>query len=270
MSTPVLPDQRTETSSQLALSLRDITVRFGGVTALDDVSIDVPKGKVSGLIGPNGAGKSTLLAVASGLQRADHGEIILNGVTVTGARPQRFAWARMARTFQAPQLVREIDVRQHVLIALRLFRSVSLKSKVTATIAGVTKGELARADGLLAELGLTEVANRGPMELPLGLRRLVEVAQCLATDPRILLLDEPSAGLNRSETQAFASLVARLSADRGIAVLLVEHDMDLVLEISEQLFVLDFGRLIASGPTAEVRADPRVQQAYLGTLKETA
>jgi branched-chain amino acid transport system ATP-binding protein len=102
------------------------------------------------------------------------------------------------------------------------------------------------------------------------LRRLVEVAQCLATDPRILLLDEPSAGLNRGETRAFASLVARLSADRGIAVLLVEHDMDLVLEISERLFVLDFGRLIASGPTAEVRADPRVQQAYLGTLKETA
>jgi ABC-type branched-subunit amino acid transport system ATPase component len=250
------------------LSLRGITVRFGGVTALDDVSIDVPKGRISGLIGPNGAGKSTLLAVASGLQRVAAGEILLSGETVTGARPQRFARARMARTFQAPQLVRELDVRQHVVLALRLFRERSLKSRISGALRGVSKDEVRRADALLTELGLIEVADRGPMELPLGLRRLVEVAQCIATDPRTLLLDEPSAGLNRAETDAFANLIARLSADRDIAVLLVEHDMDLVLRISERLFVLDFGKLIASGPTERVRTDPRVQQAYLGVLEE--
>jgi branched-chain amino acid transport system ATP-binding protein len=252
------------------LSLREITVRFGGVCALDGVSIDVPKGKISGLIGPNGAGKSTLLAVASGLQPVDTGRVILGGHDVTASRPQRFAHARMSRTFQAPQLVREIDVQQHILLGLRSFRSSGWKSKMDGLIRGVTSSELDRAERLLAELGLTEVANRGPMELPLGLRRLVEVAQCIATDPRVLLLDEPSAGLNRTETRAFATLISRLSADRGIAVLLVEHDMDLVLEISEQLFVLDFGKLIASGATEDVRKDRRVQEAYLGTLKEAA
>ncbi|KIF67275.1 hypothetical protein HY68_33620 [Streptomyces sp. AcH 505] len=245
----------------MALSLRDITVRFGGVCALDQVTIEVPKGKISGLIGPNGAGKTTLLGVASGLQQVDSGQILLEGQDLTGARPQRFARARMARTFQQPQLVPELDVRQHVLLGLRLSRGDGPAGRA---------GELEVADRLLAELGLAEVSRRGPMELPLGLRRLVEVAQCIASDPRILLLDEPSAGLNRAETQAFAAIVSRLAADRGIAVLLVEHDMDLVLEISEQLFVLDFGELIAAGPTAEVTSDRRVREAYLGVLKEPA
>jgi ABC-type branched-subunit amino acid transport system ATPase component len=144
----------------------------------------------------------------------------------------------------------------------------ALASRLSGALRGVTRDELQRANGLLETLGLADVAHRGPMELPLGMRRLVEVAQCLATDPRILLLDEPSAGLNRNETAAFAGLVARLAHERGIAVLLVEHDMDLVMEISERLFVLDFGKLIASGPTEQVRKDPRVQQAYLGVLEE--
>ncbi|AXI81069.1 ABC transporter ATP-binding protein [Peterkaempfera bronchialis] len=262
--------ERAEPGEDMALSLRDITVRFGGVCALDHVSIDVPKGSVSGLIGPNGAGKSTLLAVASGLQPVDTGRILVDTEDLTGARPQRFARARMSRTFQAPQLVPEIDVRQHILLGLRSFRSQGWNAKAGALVRGITRSELDRAERLLAELGLSEVARRSPMELPLGLRRLVEVAQCIATDPRILLLDEPSAGLNRVETQAFAAIVSRLSAERGIAVLLVEHDMDLVLEISEQLFVLDFGELIASGATEDVTKDQRVRDAYLGTVKEGA
>jgi branched-chain amino acid transport system ATP-binding protein len=258
---------QSRTATQLAL--RGVTVCFGGLTALDKVSLEVPSATISGLIGPNGAGKSTLLAVASGLQPVTDGEVVLNGKVATGAAPATFARARIARTFQSPQLVQELDVRQHVLLGLCLFRSKSLAERCARVLQPVSQKELDRADELLEDLGLSEVRRRGPMELPLGMRRLVEVAQCLATDPTVLLLDEPSAGLNRAESQAFASLIARQSAERGFAVLLVEHDMDLVLQLCEQLFVLEFGKLIASGPTETVRTDPRVQEAYLGTVGAT-
>jgi branched-chain amino acid transport system ATP-binding protein len=248
-----------------ALSLHDVTVRFGGVTALDCVSVDVSEGIITGLIGPNGAGKSTLLAVASGLQPVAGGRLLLDGRDVTGASPQRIVRARIARTFQSPQLVPEIDVRQHVLLSLRMFRKRSWDSQLSSLARGASTADIARCDRLLGQLGLLDVADRGPMELPMGLRRLVEVAQCIGAHPRVMLLDEPSAGLNRAETNALAAVIVRMARELNIGVLLVEHDMELVLEIAERLTVLDFGRMIATGPTSDVRSNSQVQKAYLGT-----
>jgi branched-chain amino acid transport system ATP-binding protein len=258
-------------SDQAPLVLKDITVRFGGVTALDGVSLDVHPAAITGLIGPNGAGKSTLLAVASGFQRPAAGEVFLHGKNVTGARPQNYAKARMARTFQSPQLVKELDIRQHVVLGMRSAgRARTWQQKLAGFGRGITADERTRADSLLHELGLSDVAEVGVSELPMGMRRLVEVAQCLACDPQVLLLDEPSAGLNGEETASFARLVSLVAQQRGIAVLLVEHDLDLVLSICARLFVLDFGKLIAQGTPAEMRSDRKVQDAYLGTFEEAS
>jgi ABC-type branched-subunit amino acid transport system ATPase component len=254
-----------------ALQLEGISVRFGGVHALTDVTMDARPGEVTGLIGPNGAGKSTMLAVASGLQVPVAGKVILEGNDLTGRSPQAFAKARMARTFQSPQLVKDLDVRQHLVLAFRVRTGRSLvRDFVSAFKPKISADEKERSDQLLESLGLSSVAHLGPADLPLGTRRLVGVAQCIAMDPKVLLLDEPTAGLNKGETDRFAELVTSISRDRGIATVLVEHDIDLVLSISTRIFVIEFGKLIASGSPAEIRINPAVQAAYLGTTEADA
>jgi len=256
------------TTAEPILRLDDVSVRFGGVQALDSVSLAARPGEVTGLIGPNGAGKSTLLAVASGLQVPASGEVHLAGQRLTGKAPQAYALARMARTFQSPQLVKDLDVRQHLVLSMRIRGGRKLgKDLLSAFRPRISRDEMQRSDTLLELLGLSAVAGLGPAELPLGTRRLVEVAQCIANDPSVLLLDEPSAGLNGAETDAFASLITMLARDRGYAVVIVEHDIDLVMAISSRMYVLDFGRLIASGTPAEIRADHAVQAAYLGSTE---
>ena len=249
------------------LECRDISVSFGGVKALDTVSVTARAGRITALIGPNGAGKSTTLGVASGLLRPGSGQVLIEGDDLTGQPPQAFARKGMARTFQSPQLVVELTVRQHIVLAQR---AADHRSRFWRDVLGLGRtdraAELARAGELLGELGLDAMADATPDALPMGTRRLVEVAQCLANEPKLLLLDEPSAGLNAAETAVFADLVRRLCRERSIAVLLVEHDLELVLGISDDVFVLDFGRLIESGTPEEIKRSEAVQAAYLGTV----
>jgi branched-chain amino acid transport system ATP-binding protein len=249
------------------LSCSGVTVRFGGLVALDDVDVAVPASSIVGLVGPNGAGKSTLFGVLSGLLRPTRGHVFLDGEDVTDARPQIRATRGLARTFQHPELFAGITVRDHLVLAHRVRNARSRVWSDLFTMGSLRpteKVETARVDELIDLLGLESVATRPTIGLPLGSARLVELGRALATSPTVLLLDEPSAGLDSSETAQFESTLRRVSEERDISVLLVEHDVELVMRLCSTVNVLDFGRLIAKGKPAEVRADPSVRAAYLG------
>ncbi|HVS69525.1 MAG TPA: ABC transporter ATP-binding protein [Mycobacteriales bacterium] len=241
------------------LEVDAVTVRFGGLVAVNDVTLDVPAGQVTGLIGPNGAGKTTLFNVITGLQAPTHGTVHLDGVDITKWTAARRARAGIARTFQRLEVFGSLSVRDNVLTAAELHRGFA-KDKRPA-------GEV--TDELLERVGATAYADAAADAVPTGVARLVEVARALAIAPHVLLLDEPSSGLSPSETDTFGRLLRDLAA-AGTAVLLVEHDVDLVMHVCDRIHVLDFGRLIGAGTPAEVRADPAVQAAYLGATPELA
>jgi branched-chain amino acid transport system ATP-binding protein len=251
------------------LEARDITVRFGGLTALSGVSAEVPERSIVGLVGPNGAGKSTLFAVLSGLQRAAAGRVFLHGVDVSRASPARRSRSGLARTFQQPELFPGMTVRAHLVLAYRLHHTRRrLWQDIVDGSAWRRRADPAEdsaVDALLDGLGIDEIADRQVSGLPLGLSRLVEMGRALATGPSVLLLDEPASGLDRDETQRFVDVLRSVPAQYGASILLVEHDVDLVLGLSSAVYVLDFGRLIARGSAAEIRRDPAVRAAYLGT-----
>jgi ABC-type branched-subunit amino acid transport system ATPase component len=244
-----------------------VTVRFGGLLAVSDVDLEVPAGAIVGLVGPNGAGKSTLFGVVSGLTRPTSGRVVLEGEDVTGARPQVRAARGLARTFQHPEIFGGLTVRQHLVLAYRVRNA---KSRVWSdlftmgALRPVAADEKDRVDELIGLLGLEALADSPALGLPLGSSRLVEVGRALATDPTVLLLDEPSSGLDSTETEQFEQTLRRVATERGISVLLVEHDVELVMRLCSTIYVLDFGALIASGTPAEVRANPAVRAAYLG------
>ena len=237
------------------LRVSDIAVRFGGIHALQGVSLDFQPGAVTGLIGPNGAGKTTMFNVMTGLQRATAGTVMLEGTDITSASPQTRARLGVARTYQRVELFGTLSARENVLVAAEVQRGWS-RSRTSASPRAVT-------DELIQRTGLAEVADVPADVLPTGMARLVELARALASQPRVLLLDEPSSGLSVTESRALGDLLVELAGE-GIAVLLVEHDMDLVMRVCGYLHVLDFGEAIAAGTPAEIRRDPRVQQAYLG------
>jgi ABC-type branched-subunit amino acid transport system ATPase component len=247
------------------LAVDAVAVRFGGVTALDGVSIALEPGTIVGLIGPNGAGKSTLFGVVSGLVRPHSGRVMLDGADITAVRPTARARAGIARTFQRLELFDELTVRQHVIVAHRTRRH---RMSVWRDLVGLGRSGDANEREVvattLALLGLESVADEPVHSLPLGTGRLVEMARAIATEPKIVLLDEPSSGLASSDTQQLAQVIARLRHERSIAVLLVEHDVEMVLGLADDVYVLDFGRVIAHGDPAGVRADPLVQAAYTG------
>jgi branched-chain amino acid transport system ATP-binding protein len=238
------------------LEIDEVSVQFGGLLAVDDASLSVPEGCVTGLIGPNGAGKTTLFNVITGLQAPSGGRVRLDGTDITRRRPYRRARLGIARTFQRLEAFGSLTARENVLVALEMRRRWA-KSRYDA-------GKI--ADELLERVGAAQVAEKRVDSLPTGSARLVELARALATDPKVLLLDEPSSGLDEQETDALGALLRELTAD-GLAVLLVEHDMPLVMEACTHISVLDFGRVIAEGTPGEIQADPSVQRAYLGTAK---
>ena len=251
------------------LSARGITVQFGGLKALFDVDLEVAPGSIAGLVGPNGAGKTTMLAVLSGLQRPTAGQVSLHGEDVTQASPQARARRGLARTFQQPELFLGLTVREHLVLAHRvrferhrLWRDMfDLRSLLSPS-----KVEDERVDGLLELLNLTRVASAPVAALPLGISRLVEVGRAMATDPQVILLDEPLSGLDMKASENLQSVFRRVVSqpERDVSLLLVEHDVAAVLSLSDWIFVLDFGERIAADCPDVIRQDPAVRTAYLG------
>src|SRR5580692_11261303 len=244
-----------------AVELRDVIVRFGGLLAVNKVSLDLQDGQIIGLIGPNGAGKTTLFNVATGMQEPNEGRIFVDGRDVTGARPHQFARLGLARTFQRLEVFGSLTVRDNIRVAADLHRR-----RWARTGAGSPQ---VITETIIEHLGLQAVAETRTELLPTGTARLVEVARALATQPRVLLLDEPSSGLSASETDTFAALLRSL-ASTGIAILVVEHDMGFIMNLCHHIVVLDAGQVIATGTPAQVQIDQKVLEAYLGTGAEAA
>jgi len=257
-----------EPSSQTnLLETRDIVVRFGGLAALDKVSIEVPQASLVGLVGPNGAGKSTLFGVCSGLQKPTGGMVLLGGEDVTSATPQHRARLGLARTFQTPEMFLGLTVRQHLSLAFRVRhdRGCLWKDMFNGrSFRKASADETERVDALLELLALTDLAEVLVDVLPLGMTRLVEVGRALAANPAIVLLDEPMSGLDANEAARLAEALRRTLEDEKISLLLVEHDVPMVLSLCSRIFVLNFGRLIADGTPDQIRNDPIVKTAYLG------
>lgn len=231
-----------------------MTVRFGGVVAVQGASLDVEAGTVVGLMGPNGAGKTTLFNVITGLQEPTSGRVRFDGVDVTGAHPRKRAQAGIGRTFQRLEVFGSLSVGDNIVVSAEMHATWARDAE---------KPEVVR-DRLLDLVGLRDFADAPADAVPTGIARLTELARALAADPKLLLLDEPSSGLNEDETDDFARLLGVL-ADEGRSILIVEHDVELIVGVCSRIHVLDFGRVIASGTPSEIQADPRVQDAYLGT-----
>ncbi|MCK9898155.1 ABC transporter ATP-binding protein [Frankia sp. AgB32] len=242
-----------------------ITKRFAGILALDDVSLRIGEGERVGLIGPNGAGKTTLFNCLLGVLAADGGTVEVAGRDVSRLRAHRRARLGLGRTFQRIELFPETSVRDHLLIAERVRRGTGRLWKDLLGLGRPTAEETRRCDEVLELLGLVELADAPVERLSLGQGRLVEVGRALMTRPAMLLLDEPSSGLDRAETAALATTLREVQREQGFAILLVEHDVELVTGFTTRSYVLDFGRLIAEGPTGEVMASDSVRAAYLGT-----
>ena len=232
-----------------------VKVRFGGNIALDDVSISVEAGSVTGLIGPNGAGKTTLFNTITGLQPLTGGKIIFNDKDVTKEPPHKRTRMGLARTFQRLELFTTLSVRDNVRVAGEIRNRWSLRTpKMDVN---------AETDRIISLVGLSDVADREVGEIPTGKARVVELARALMIQPTLVLLDEPASGQTEEETGQFGQLLRDLAGE-GLGICLVEHDMSLVMQVCETIHVLDFGRMIASGSAESVRNNPTVIDAYLG------
>ncbi|MGZ4737185.1 MAG: ABC transporter ATP-binding protein [Acidimicrobiia bacterium] len=241
-----------------------VSKTFAGITALDNVSLDVNAGEIVGLIGPNGAGKTTFFNCLLGLLRPDSGRVVFADKDITRYPVYRRARLGFARTFQRIELFAGMTVRDHLLVAERARLGTGRFWKDVLNLSKPTADENERTERTLSLLGLADVAESPVEALSLGRARLVEVGRALMTEPTLLLLDEPSSGLDARETEALADTLRAVQSERGTAVLLVEHDVEFVRSFSTRLSVLDFGHLIAAGPTREVLADDAVRRAYLG------
>ena len=245
------PDLATAADTRPSLEVREVTVRFGGNVALDGVSLSAAPGLVTGLIGPNGAGKTTLFNVITGLLPPSGGSVLIDGTNLARVRPSSRARLGMARTFQRLELFTLLSVRENIRVAVDIRKT-----------GGSSPAEF--VDEIIERVGLTDVADARVGSLSTGRARLVELGRALATRPKVLLLDEPASGQDEGETEAFGRLLREL-AHEGIAVVLVEHDMQLVMQVCDMIHVLDFGRIIAVGTAADIQRDEAVLAAYLGT-----
>jgi branched-chain amino acid transport system ATP-binding protein len=240
------------------LEVRGATVRFGGHVAVRDVDLDVDAGQITGLIGPNGAGKTTTFNVITGLQDTVDGRVVLDGRDITNAKAHDRARAGIARTFQRLEVFGSLTARENILTAAEIRRSWAHNRR---------GNPVAETEALLDRVGIRGVAHERVDAMPTGLARLVELARALATQPRVLLLDEPASGLDEAESESFAELLLQLAAE-GMAILLVEHDVQLVMKVCSQIHVLDFGAILAVGTPDEIQRNQRVLDAYLGAPVE--
>jgi branched-chain amino acid transport system ATP-binding protein len=241
----------------ITLTAREVTVEFDGLTALADVDLSLERGEILGLIGPNGAGKTTMVNVLSGFQRPTAGQVVIEGEPMTGARPDRVARKGVARTFQSVRVFPALTVRENV---------------EAAAVASGSNRRNARTvcDSLLDRMGLWSQATKSADALPHGDERRLGIARALATRPRFLLLDEPAAGLNEAESDELVTRIRAIRDDFECGVLLIEHDVRLMMDVSERIQVLDYGKTISVGTPQEVRHDPRVIAAYLGSPEVTS
>jgi branched-chain amino acid transport system ATP-binding protein len=253
-------------SRQAILSVRDLTVRFGGIVALEGVEFDVAEGHIVGLIGPNGAGKTTLFNCLSRIYTPDRGDIRFRDRSLLAVPPHRIADLGLGRTFQNLALFPTMSVRQNVMVGVHCRTRGDFLSNALA-LPWVGREEHAtrrEADALLAFLGLEAVGDHPAAGLPYGTLKRVELARALAGRPALLLADEPAAGLNHEEVAALSAILRSIRDERGVTILLVEHHMGLVMQVSDRVVVLDFGRKIAEASPAEIQRHPEVIRAYLG------
>jgi ABC-type branched-subunit amino acid transport system ATPase component len=249
------------------LAARGVVVRFGGLVALNNVTVEAPMSRITGLIGPNGAGKTTLFNVCCGFQKAEAGVVTLDGQDISGESPARRARLGLGRTFQRMELFSSLTVRENVELAAEAIHVGDDPLTQLGLIGGsrkIRRETKAIADELLEATGLVPLADRLAGEISTGQGRLVELARALARGPRLLLLDEPSSGLDAAESHEFGELLMRIVRDRQIGILMVEHDMSLVLTICDWIYVLDFGKPLMDGTAADVRESEAVRAAYLG------